>query len=97
MDPPRLGGYRLAFLLGCTPCLGSSALVSPRPDVDDIYGTLQDQVTRWIIVHVGTLLFIGLTGAALYLLVRDLPGAAATLSRVAAGMFVLFYGAGEAI
>ena len=41
--------------------------------------------------------FIGLMGAALYLLVRDLPGRAARISRLAIGPFVLFYGAGEAI
>jgi hypothetical protein len=44
-----------------------------------------------------SLLFIGLTGAVLYMLVRDLHGSIATLSRVAIGTFVLFYGAAEAI
>ena len=97
MGPPRLGGYRLAFLLGVPLAWAVLLWFHPASDVDDIYGTLQDHVTRWLIVHLGTLLFIGLTGAALYLLVRDLPGPAATFSRVAAGMFVLFYGAGEAI
>jgi hypothetical protein len=98
MGPPRLGGYRLAFLLGVPLAWAVLLWFHPAPDVDDIYGTLQDHVTRWIIVHLGTLLFIGLIGAALYLLVRDLPGPAATFSRVAAaGMFVLFYRAGKAI
>jgi hypothetical protein len=43
------------------------------------------------------LVFIGLMGVALYLLIRDLPGKAATLSRLAIGPFVLFYGAWEAV
>ena len=50
-----------------------------------------------MIVHAGTLVFIGLMGLALYMLVRDLPGKAATISRIAIGPFVLFYGAWEAV
>ena len=50
-----------------------------------------------MIVHAGTLVFIGLMGLALYMLVRDLPGKAATISRMAIGPFVLFYGAWEAV
>jgi hypothetical protein len=48
-------------------------------------------------VHVGTLIFIGLMGVALYTLVRDLPGKAATISRLAIGPFVLFYSAWETV
>jgi hypothetical protein len=36
-------------------------------------------------------------GAALYVLVHGLSGAAALISRIAAGAFVLFYGAAETI
>ena len=43
------------------------------------------------------MLFIGLIGAALLALVRDLPGPAARVCRVAAGAFVVLYGAGEAV
>ena len=54
-------------------------------------------MTQWLVVHCLTLIFIGLMGAALYLLVRDLPGTAAKINRIAVGPFVLFYGAGEVI
>ena len=40
----------------------------------EVYDLLRDQVTRWQVVHVGTLLFIGLMGLAVFTLVRDLPG-----------------------
>jgi hypothetical protein len=97
MDIPRFPRRRLAFLIGVP--LAWSVLLwfhggAPR---DDIYGGLRDEVTRWQIVHSGTLVFIGLMGLAVYLLVRDLPGRAARLSRLAAGVFVLFYGAWEAV
>jgi hypothetical protein len=49
------------------------------------------------VVHAGTLVFIGLIGLALYLLVRDLPGTAARVSRLAIGPFVLFYAAYESV
>ena len=48
-------------------------------------------------MHVGTLIFIGLMGVALYLMVRDMPGRAAKVSRLAIGPFVLFYAAWEAV
>jgi hypothetical protein len=41
-----------------------------------------------VIVHLGRLLFIGLIGGALYMLVRDLPGTVARISRLAIGSFV---------
>jgi hypothetical protein len=69
----------------------------PGGDRDAIYAGLADDVTRWQIVHVGTLVFIGLMGVALFLLVRDLPGRAAAISRLAILPFVLFYGAYEAV
>lgn len=64
---------------------------------DDVYGGLRDEVAPYQIVHLGTLIFIGLMGVALYLLVRDLPGNAARISRLAIGPFVLFYGAWETV
>jgi hypothetical protein len=54
-------------------------------------------VVAYQIVHAGTLVFIGLIGLALYLLVRDLPGRAAKISRLAIGPFVLFYAAYESV
>ena len=88
---------RLAFLIGVP--LAWAALLWFHPDVgpDTVYEDLRDQVSAYLIVHVGTLVFIGLMGVALYLLVRDLPGRAAAISRLAIGPFVLFYAAWEAV
>jgi hypothetical protein len=88
---------RLAFLLGVPIAWAVLLWFHPDVDPDDVYGTLQDDVTAYVVVHVGTLFFIGLMGAALYLLVRDLPGTAARISRLAIGPFVVFYGAYEAV
>jgi hypothetical protein len=97
MDSPRLSRQQFAFAIGVP--LAWAVLLWFHPDVDrnDVYGDLSDEVTTYQIVHVGTLVFIGLMGVALYLLVRDLPGRAARISRLAIGPFVLFYGAWEAV
>jgi len=87
----------LAFLI-CAP-LAWAVLLWFHPSVapDDVYGSLRDQVVTYQIVHAGTLVFIGLMGLALNMLVRDLPGKAARISRLAIGPFVLFYGAWETV
>ena len=97
MDAPRPSRRRLAFLIATPLAWAVLLLFHAGPDPDDLYGGLRDEVTKWQVVHLGSLVFIGLMGAALYMLVRDLPGRAARISRLAIGPFVLFYGAGEAI
>jgi hypothetical protein len=69
----------------------------PDVDPDHVYADLRDDVVAYQVVHVGTLVFIGLLGLAVYLLVRDLPGRAARISRLAIGPFVLFYAAWESV
>ena len=88
---------QIAVLVGVP--LAWAALLWFHPDVDPdrVYESLRDQVDTYLVVHVGTLVFIGLMGVALYLLVRDLPGRAATISRLAIGPFVLFYAAWETV
>jgi hypothetical protein len=46
---------------------------------------LRDEASRFMVVHIGMVAFIGLMRIALYLLVRDLPGTAARISRLAMG------------
>lgn len=96
--PPRVfSRAEVAFLIGVPLAWAVLLWFHPSTDPDDIYGSLRDQVVTYQIVHVGTLIFIGLMGVALYMLVRDLPGKAATISRLAIGPFVLLYGAWESV
>ena len=98
MDSPvRFTRPLLAFAIGVP--LAWAVLLWFHPDVDPnhVYADLRDQVTAYEIVHVGTLVFIGLMGVALYLLVRDMPGTAARISRLAIGPFVLLYAAWETV
>jgi hypothetical protein len=96
--PPRVfNPAEVAFMVGVPLAWAVLLWFHPSTDADDIYGSLRDQVVTYQIVHVGTLVFIGLMGFALYMLVRDLPGKAAAISRLAIGPFVLLYGAWESV
>ena len=97
MDSRRFTSGQLVFLIGAPLAWALLLLFHAAPGPDEVYASLRDDVTKWQIVHVGTLVFLGLMGVALWLLVRDLPGRAAQVSRLAIGPFVLFYGAGEAL
>jgi hypothetical protein len=87
----------VAFLLGVPLAWAVLLWFHPSVDRDNVYGSLRDQVATYQVVHVGTLIFIGLMGVALYMLVRDLPGKAARISRLAIGPFVLLYAAYETV
>jgi hypothetical protein len=96
-SPVRFTRPLLAFAIGVP--LAWAVLLWFHPDVDPnhVYADLRDDVVAYQVVHVGTLVFIGLIGLALYMLVRELPGRAATISRLAIGPFVLFYAAWESV
>jgi hypothetical protein len=97
MSTLRLTPGKAAFLIGMPLAWAVLLWLHPNVAPDEVYRDLRDVVTTYQIVHVGTLVFIGLMGLALYLLVRDLPGTAARVSRLAIGPFVLLYGAYEAV
>ena len=96
MNPLRWTRGALLLMIGAPLAWAALLLFHPLGS-GQVYDLLRDQVTRWQVVHVGTLFFIGLMGLAVFVLVRDLPGRAARLSRLAAGTFVVFYGAWEAV
>ena len=80
MDSPRFTRRMLVFAIGVP--LAWAVLLWFHPDVgpDHVYNDLRDEVNTYVIVHVGTLAFIGLMGVALYMLVRGLPGRAGVTS-----------------
>ena len=71
--PVRFSRPLLVLTIGVP--LAWAVLLWFHPDVDPnhVYADLREDVVAYQIVHVGTLVFIGLMGLALYLLVRDLP------------------------
>ena len=72
-------------------------LFHPTGDGEDFYPVVSDEVTAFVSVHVGTLIFIPLLAATVYLLLRGVEGTAARVSRIALVPFVIFYATWEVL
>jgi hypothetical protein len=94
---PRFNRTETAFLIAVPLAWAILLVFHGSPDSGDIYGSLRDDATSFIVVHLGSIAFIALMGEALYLLLRDLPGRAAKIGRLAIVPFVAFYAAADAI
>src|ERR687891_2039752 len=97
MDRLWVSRNEAAFLIGVPLAWAVLLLFHPGGEGDDIYGELQDKVTRWMVVHVGMMLFIPLMGAVVYVLLRGVEGTAVLVSRIGLVAFVVFYGAFEVL
>jgi hypothetical protein len=95
VQPRALSRQEILFLVGVPLAWAILLLFHPGGEGTEIYQDLHDKVTRWMVVHVGMLLFIPLFAAAVYLLVRGIEGTAAQVSRIGLALFVVFYGAFE--
>ena len=84
---------RRGVLLGAPLALALLALFHARNLEPTVYQALSLGVNRWLVVHAAQLILFGLMGLAIYLLVEGYSGPGATVCRVSAGVFVLFYGA----
>ena len=88
----------IAFLVGIPLAWAVLLLFHPTGGGEAVtYADVQDQVTAWLVVHIGMMLFIPLMALAVYLLLRDIEGSAARVSRIALVPFVVFYGAYEVL
>jgi hypothetical protein len=97
-DPPRaFSRGELAFLIGVPALWAILLLFHPGGAGDAIYLDVQDNVTRFLVVHIGMVLFIPLMAAVVYLLSRGVEGSAAWVSRIALVPFVVFYSAWEVL
>jgi hypothetical protein len=85
-------------ILGTPLALGIILLWHPRfISVQFFYDKLLPIVDRWLTIHLLQLPLFGFLALAVYLLVRDLHSLAALVSRVAMGLFVVFYTAFDSI
>ncbi len=88
----------IAFLVGIPLAWAVLLLFHPTGGGEAVtYADVQDQVTAWLVVHLGMMVFIPLMALAVYLLLRDIEGTAARVSRIALVPFVVFYGAYEVL
>ena len=95
-DQPRgFSPPELAFLVGVPLLWAILLLFHPGGDGTEIYLDARDNVTPFLVVHVGMMLFIPLMAVAIYLFLRGVEGTAAWVSRIALVPFVVFYSAWE--
>lgn len=87
----------LAFMIGVPLLWGILLLFHPGGEGDQIYLDARDVVTRFLVVHIGMMLFIPLMAVVVYLLLRGVEGTAAWVSRIALVPFVVFYSAWEVL
>jgi hypothetical protein len=97
MDSPRLSRDALAFIIGVPLAWAVLLLFHPTGEGSDIYAAVRDDVGSWLVVHVGTLIFLPLMAAAVSLLLRGVDGTAARVSRIALVPFVVVYTAWEVL
>ena len=74
MTTPRFSRTESAFLIAVPLAWAVLLVFHGTPDDNDIYGSLRDEATGFIVVHLGSIAFIALMGVALYLLLRGVPG-----------------------
>jgi hypothetical protein len=73
MSRRPLSRGEVAFIIG-VPAAWAILLLFHPSGGGSIYLDLQDNVARWLIVHIGMLIFIPLFAAAVYVLMRDVGG-----------------------
>ncbi len=96
-QPRTFSPAELAFLIGVPVAWGILLLFHPGGDGTEIYLDAQDVVARFLVVHIGMMLFIPLMAAVVWLLLRGVEGTAAWVSRIALVPFVVFYSAWEVL
>ena len=87
----------VVFLVGVPIAWAVLLLFHPGGEGQEIYLDIRDSVTSALVVHIGMMLFIPLFAVVVLLLLRDVEGTAATISRIALVPFVVFYSAWEAL
>jgi len=97
MDRPRVSRSEAAFVIGVPLAWAVLLLFHPSGDPDEIYLSIRDQVTAWLAVHIGMMLFIPLMAGGIYLLLRGVEGTSARVSRIALVPFVVFFSAWETL
>src|SRR5215813_8914260 len=87
---------RRLLLLGTPAILGLLEIFHPRA-YPPYFENLLPQANWWFVLHLLQLPLFGLLGLAVLVLIRDLQGSAATISRAGIAFYLVFYTALDAI
>ena len=97
MERRALNRQEIRFLVGVPLAWAVLLLFHPAGEGEEIYQELQDVVPRFLVVHIGMMIFIPLWTMAVLLLLRGVEGTAAWISRIAVVVFAVFYSAYEVL
>lgn len=87
---------RTAFMVGAPVAFG--ALLTQHPmAAGDFFDGVSDNVTPWLMVHLGGAVLFPAMALVVWLLIRDLSSRPATVARVALPIYAVFYGVFEAV
>jgi hypothetical protein len=85
-----------AFLVAAP--LPFAALLTQHPmGGDDLYTLVADNLTPWLAIHFAGIVFFPLMALVVWLLIRDIPGRAATIARFALPVYAIVYTVWESI
>lgn len=90
-----LSRAEIAFVVGVP--LGWAVLLLFHPSGDSLYDAASSDSTAWLVVHLGTMLFIPLLAAALFVVLQRYGGTAALVARLALAVFAVVYLAFEVL
>ena len=93
----RFTRAEIGFLVAMPLLWAVLLLFHPGGDGTQIYRDLDGNLTAWMTVHLGMLVFIPLMAVAVWLLLHGVEGTAARVSRISVLVFAVFYGAFETL
>ena len=90
---------RRVVLLGSPILMAISSVLHPHPPFSrpGMLEFLRPRLPLWMGVHVGQLFLVFLLGVTVWFLTEGLAGRTATVSRIATGLFLVFYAAFDSV
>jgi hypothetical protein len=95
--PAAFSRWERVLLVGVPAAWAIVLLFHPTGGGEDFYPIVRAEVTPWLVVHLATMVFVPMMAAIVFLLLRDVDGVAAAVSRVAVAVFAVVYLAWEVL
>ena len=95
--PRRFSRPEVTFMAGVPLVWAVLLCFHPGGDTNEFFPVVTDDVTRWQVVHLATMVLIPLMGAVVFRLLRGLAGPAARAARAGIAVYAVAYTAWEVL